>query len=129
MKIMKLKFFPILLVIIAVSGCRNEAQTNSAIIISTNSITARRENINGDIVAVLNNGIVVQEFTRTPAAYGQNEYGQRIVTAFTKTPSLKLVLINYKNANAAVGETILEPARRIGTAKYNGDVLELWKKD
>ena len=128
MKIMKLKFFPILL-IIAVSGCRNEAQTNSAIIISTNTITARRENINGDIVAVLNNGIVVQEFTKTPAAYGHNEYGQRIVTAFTKTPSIKLVLINYKDTNAAVGETILEPARRIGTAKYKGDVLELWKKD
>ena len=87
---MKLKLFPILLVIIAASGCRNEAQTNSAVIISTNTITARRENISGDIVAVLNNGIVVQEFTRTPAAYGQNEYGQRYCHSLYENARLKI---------------------------------------
>lgn len=80
----------------------------------------------GDILAVLNNAIVVQKVTKVPAAYGKNEYGQRIVTAYTKIPDLKYVLLNYPTKNAAVGESIWVRAMRAGTTNYNGETLELW---
>jgi hypothetical protein len=77
-------------------------------------------------VAVLSNSIVAQEFERVPAAYGANEYGQRVVTGFNKIPGMKFVVQNYETTNAAVGETIWVKAIRVGTTDYNGQRLELW---
>lgn len=124
--------------------CKKEAQKNTGPTTSTNWITEspeirevngqlynnRRdhhwETIGGDIVAVLTDKIVVQTVTKTPAAYGANEYGQRIVTAFKKIPGLKFVVQNYREKDAAVGESIWVKAIRNGVTNYNGEVLELW---
>jgi hypothetical protein len=141
---MKLKFFAVLVTIIAVSGWRIEAQTNVAPIIRTNRVKAapnfrevngqlynntrskQWEKIDGKIVTVLSNAIVFQQITRVPDTYGQNIYGTRTVTSFKETPGLKLVVRNYPTKNAAVGELMWVKVMRVGTTNYNGDTLELW---
>jgi len=142
-KVMKFKFFVVLVVILAASGCGKEAQTDiSPAIRSTNWISGREvngklytdqrpggstgwETVGGDIVEVLHNKIVVQKVTKVPV-WGQNFYGQRVIVAYTKTPELKYVLQNYGTKNAAVGESIWVGAMRVGTTKYKGETLELW---
>jgi hypothetical protein len=129
---------------VLIIGIQIEAQTNITPIISTNFVTAnssfrevngqlyninrslRWDDVGGDVLEVLTNGIVLQKYDRVPAAYGANEYGQRIVTAYDKIPGLKLVVQNYDTKNTAVGETIWVRAIQVGTIDYKGQKLELW---
>ena len=90
------------------------------------TIPSRPTEISGDIVAVLTNAVVVQEFDSVPSAYGANEYGQRIVTHYTKNPTIKVMVQNVNITNRAEGETVSYRAMREGVTNYQGHTLELW---
>jgi hypothetical protein len=121
-----------------------QAQTNISPVIHTNWFMAAREfrevdgqlyntrlsNLwqfkGGEIMAVLDNEIVVQEFQEVAAEHGANEYGQRIVTATDKIYGLKFIIKNPQEKNPAVGELAVDRVMKIGTENYHGETLELW---
>ena len=102
------------------------------------------KSLDGDIVKVLTNGIVVRTFTveakqqavverRATFAMGSPTGGfhdeTKLVNVGTqKVPSKKIIIQNYPDENnPAVGQTLSSiKAMLVGTTDYNGDRLELW---
>jgi hypothetical protein len=99
--------------------------------------------MDGNIVKILTNEIVVQTFTiekkqqavvvrrQNQSAYGySNKYHDetKMVDVGTeKVLGRKIIIKNYPiEENTAVGKTINFQAMQTGTLDYNGDKLELW---
>lgn len=102
------------------------------------------QNMEGDIVKVLTNGIVVETFTvatkqqavvEKHATYGgftlkrigYHDETKLVTVGAEKVPGRKIIIQNYPvKGNPAVGQTISFWAMQTGTSEYNGDRLELW---
>jgi hypothetical protein len=102
------------------------------------------EKMDGDIVKILTNGIVVETFTvetkqqavveqhPTFAPFGgftgRYHSETKLVDVGTeKVPGRKIIIQNYPLAeNPAAGKTVSFIAMQVGTSEYNGDRLELW---
>ena len=99
--------------------------------------------MDGDIVKVLTNGIVVSTFTvetkqqavveqhATQGAFGftgrYHSETKMVDVGKEKVPGKKIIIRNYPvEENPAVGKTIAFQAMQTGTSDYNGDKLELW---
>ena len=99
--------------------------------------------MDGDIVKVLTNGIVVETFTTetkqqavveqhaTQGAFGftgrYHSETKLLDVGEEKVPGKKIMILNYPDEeNPAVGKTIAFFAMQTGTSEYNGDRLELW---
>ena len=99
--------------------------------------------MDGDIVKVLTNQIVVETFTvetkqqavveqhATQGAFGftgrYHSETKLVDVGEEKVPGKKIIIRNYPDEeNPAVGKTISFIAMQIGTSEYNGDRLELW---
>lgn len=99
--------------------------------------------MDGDIIKILTNGIVVETFTvRTKQQAVVEQHATQGAFGFTgryhsetklldvgeeKVPGKKIMILNYPDEeNPAVGKTIAFFAMQTGTSEYNGDRLELW---
>ncbi len=101
------------------------------------------EKMDGDIIKVLTNGIVVETFTvetkqqavveehPTQGAFGftgrYHSETKMVDVGKEKVPGKTIIIRNCPiEENLAVGETISFMAMQTGTSGYNGDRLELW---
>jgi hypothetical protein len=99
--------------------------------------------MDGDIVKILTNGIVVETFTvetkqqavveqhATQGAFGftgrYHSETKMVDVGTEKVPGRKIIIRNYPvEENPAVGKTISFLAMQTGTSDYKGDRLELW---
>jgi hypothetical protein len=102
--------------------------------------------MDGDIVKILTNGIVVETFTvetkqqavvvrrlkansymTTDESKKYHDVTEMVDVGTEKVPGRKIIIRNYPlEESPAVGKTIAFFAMQTGTSDYNGDKLELW---
>ena len=147
----KIIIFMLLVEAFALLGWHADAQTGQApspywvvqgqvYDINKSSLWAKMD---GDIIKLLTNGIVVETFTivtkqqavveqhATQGAFGftgrYHSETKMVDVGTEKVSGRKIIIRNYPvEENPAVGKTIAFYAMQTGTLDYNGDKLELW---
>jgi hypothetical protein len=111
--------------------------------ISLDTKAATSAALQGEVLNVSKNGMVLSTFTMepiyqmgtttrfvpgVPGAPGRHEIvSEKDQVGENKVPGRKIILRNYPaELYPAVGQTISFRGMRVGTANYKGDILELW---